>query len=429
MRSHQLILLLAVLALTSNSICTAAEKNSATIEGMLSRFDAADWPWWRGPQRNGIAASNQRPPTAWAEDKGIKWKTPIPGRGHGSVTVVGDQVLLATADHQAETQLVICLDRKTGTEVWRHVAHKGNLEKKGNKKASQASGSVACDGERFFVNFLNNKAAWTTAIDLQGKRLWQTKITAYKIHQGYGSSPAIYGPLVIVSADNKQAGSIAGLDRKTGKIVWQKKRPKVPNYSSPVIFTLNGKDQLLFTGCNLVSSYNPLNGDLFWEVAGATTECVTSTVTDGAHVFTTGGYPKNHIAAVKVDGSGEVAWENKTRVYVPSLLCRDGHLFGILDAGVAACWDSSTGKELWKARLGGTFSSSPVMVGKLIYVANEAGVTFVFKASAQSFELVSENKLGDNVMATPTICGSNVFYRVANQEKNVRQEYLYCIGE
>jgi outer membrane protein assembly factor BamB len=413
------------------AVLEAAEpiQESATINALLSKFDASDWPWWRGPHRNGIAADGQAPATKWDESSNIKWKTMIPGRGHGSVTVVGDQVLLITADHDKETQLVICLDRETGQEKWQSVVHEGNLEKKGNKKASQASGTVACDGERFFVNFLNDKAAWTTALDRQGKQLWQTKITDYRVHQGYGSSPAIYGPLVIVSADNKQAGAIAGLDRKSGKIVWKKTRPKVPNYASPVIFNLAGKDQLLFTGCNLVSSYSPLTGDLNWEIKGSTTECVTSAVTDGTHIFTSGGYPKNHISAVKADGSGTIVWENKVRVYVPSMLCQDGLLFGILDAGVASCWDSATGKELWKARLGGTFSSSPVLAGGLIYATNEAGTTFVFKASAESFELVGENKLGDNVLATPTICGGRIYYRAAIQDGNKRQEFLYCIGE
>src|SRR5215475_13377562 len=72
------------------------------------------------------------------------------------------------------------------------------------------------------------------------------------------------------------------------------------------------------------------------------------TVTDGERVFSSGGYPKNHLAAVLADGSGKLVWETKDRVYVPSLLARNGYLFGVLDAGVAVCWKSDTGKEMWK---------------------------------------------------------------------------------
>ena len=79
---------------------------------------AKDWPWWRGPDRNGIADPDQKPPVKFSETESVKWVTPIPGRGHGSAIVVGDRVILQTADEATETQSVICLDRKTGKPRW-----------------------------------------------------------------------------------------------------------------------------------------------------------------------------------------------------------------------------------------------------------------------------------------------------------------------
>src|SRR5262249_35133518 len=161
-------------------------------------------------------------------------------------------------------------------------------------KSSQASSTPACDGQRVFINFLNDGAVYATALTLDGKRIWQTKVADYVLHQGFGSSPAVYQSLVIVSADNKGGtGAIVGLDRATGKEVWRQDRPKTPNYTSPIILKVDGKEQLLFTGCDLVSSFEPLSGKKFWEIKGSTTECVTSTVTDGDLIFTSGGYPKN----------------------------------------------------------------------------------------------------------------------------------------
>jgi hypothetical protein len=116
-------------------------------------------------------------------------------------------------------------------------------------------------------------------------------------------------------------------------------------------------------------------------------------------------------------------------MYVPSLLCRDGYLYGVTDAGVATCWEAATGKELWKGRLGGTFSASPVLVADRIYAANEAGETFVFGADPKQFELLAENKLGDEVFATPVICGGRIYFRVTHQDGKGRQEMLYCIGK
>ena len=389
-----------------------------------------DWPWWRGPNRNGVADAKQNPPLKWSETENILWKASVPGRGHGSPTVVGDQVFLATADHETEVQSVLCFDRKNGNVLWKTDIHRGGFEKKGNNKASMASSTVACDGQRLFINFLNNGAIYTTALNREGKQLWQTKVADYVLHQGFGSSPAIYESLVIVSADNKGgAGAIVGMERATGKIVWKQERPKFPNYASPIILKVDGRDQLLFTGCDLVTSLEPLTGKKLWEIKGSTTECVTSTVTDGALMFTSGGYPKNHVAAVKADGSGKVVWENNSRVYVPSMLVHGGHLYAVLDAGSARCWKCDTGKEIWEGRLGGGFSASPILVGDQIFASNEAGKTFIFKAAPESFELLGDNKLGDEVLATPTICGGRIYMRVAFLKKGQRQEMLYCIGK
>lgn len=360
-----------------NAGCSRAAE---TVPGTAAEIPVAstDWPWWRGPDRNGIAPK-QNPPLKWSATENVLWQAPVPGRGHGSPTVVGDRVFLATADHEAETQSVLCFDRATGKRQWETQLHKGGFVK-GNVKSSMASCTTACDGKRVFVNFLNAGAVYTTALDLDGKQVWQAKVTDYVLHQGFGSSPAVYGSLVIVSADNKGGGVIAAYDRETGRPAWRHERPKFPNYASPIILKADGKDQLFLTGCDLVTSLDPLTGKKLWEVKGSTTECVTSTVTDGKVMITSGGYPRNHVAAVAADGSGKVVWENNTRVYVPSMVVREGHLYAVLDAGVAMCWRCDDGKELWKERLDGGFSASPVFTGDTVFATNEGGKTFVFGA-------------------------------------------------
>jgi outer membrane protein assembly factor BamB len=398
-------------------------------ENASAGISRTDWPWWRGPERNGVAARDQQPPLRFSETENVLWKSPIPGRGHGTPIVVGEQVVLATADETRGVQSVLCYHRDNGELLWKTDVHQGGLMKDMNKKASHASSSLACDGERLFINFLSGGAVYTTALDRDGRRLWQTKISDYVVHQGYGSSPAVYGPLVIASADNKGGGAVAGLDRATGEVVWRNERPAKPNYASPIILRIAGRDQLLLTGCDLVSSFDPLTGETLWEIEGATTECVTSTVTDGARLFTSGGYPRNHVSAVAADGSGKIAWENTTRVYVPSILVRDGRLYAVTDSGVATCWDSASGKEVWQGRLGGAFTASPVLVGDRIYAINESGAAFVFRADPERFELLAESRLGDEVLATPVICGSRIYQRVAHDRDGARQEMLYCLGE
>ncbi|WP_020468418.1 outer membrane protein assembly factor BamB family protein [Zavarzinella formosa] len=426
MRLLFIILLMAWLVLPQAGLILAEEPNTGSAVEPIT-VARTDWAWWRGPNRNGVADPNQHLPLKWSEKENVLWKTPVPGRGHGAPTVVGDQVFLATAEPDKEVQSVLCVDRMTGKQLWITEVHKGGFEKKGNTKASLASSTIACDGKRLFVNFLHDAAIYTTALDRNGKQLWQKKITDYTLHQGFGSSPAVYQSLVIVSADNKGTGVIVALDRATGKEVWKVDRPKLPNYASPIILKAADKEQLLLIGCDLVTSLDPLTGKKIWEIKGSTTECVTSTVTDGKHIYTSGGYPKNHISAVVADGSGKVAWENGARVYVPSMLHKDGYLYAVLDAGIAMCWKSDTGKEIWKGRLEGTFSASPVMVGDLIFATNEAGRTFIFRAAPTELKILEENQLGNEVFASPAICGDCIYMRVANQDKGQRQEMLYCI--
>ena len=389
---------------------------------------SGDWPGWRGPGRNGIAAPDQRIPLRWSQSENVVWSSPVPGRGHGSPAVYGDQVFLATADNDQQIQSVVCYDRWTGEQRWRTDVHRGGFVPGQNGKSSNASSTVACDGERIYVNFLNDDAVRTTALSRDGKQIWQTRISGYVVHQGYGASPLLYQSLVIVAADNKGGGVLTGLDCTTGDVVWKNNRPKLPNYVSPVILHTADGDQLLHYGCDLVSSFDPLTGAQLWESAGATTESVTTAVSDGQHVFTSGGYPKNFVAAVRIDGSGQVVWENETRVYVPSMICHDGYLYAIADAGIAYCWKADTGQKAWKHRLGGSFSSSPVLVGMHILATNELGQTFVFEATPESFQLVAQNQLGDHVMASPAVCGGRIFVRVAFSDAGNRKEMLYCLG-
>ena len=92
------------------------------------------------------------------------------------------------------------------------------------------------------------------------------------------------------------------------------------------------------------------------------------------------------------------------------------------------CWDCKTGERKWKGQLGGTFSSSPVLLGDRIHVLNENGEYFEYEANPAKFELVHKGQLGEQVFATPVICGNRFYARVVEFEDGRRQEKLYCLG-
>ncbi|MFM8572802.1 MAG: PQQ-binding-like beta-propeller repeat protein, partial [Pirellula sp.] len=142
----------------------------------------SDWPWWRGPHRNGTASSDQAPPVQWDATNNVVWKTPIPGRGYGSMCLVGDRVYLATSDESTGSQSVVCLDRANGKVLWMRVVHEqGGMRK--NEKSTAASCTPACDGQHIYVAFPNDGRLMASALSLEGQVVWQTKITDYIEHQ------------------------------------------------------------------------------------------------------------------------------------------------------------------------------------------------------------------------------------------------------
>lgn len=426
--SYRPLLCVTALSLTiAGGLLSRAHLPAGETAPGASAESSADWPCWRGPNRNGIAQPQPSLPVAWGAKENLRWQAEIPGRGHASPIVVGDQVLLPSADDQAEIQWVISYDRDTGRERWRTVAHQGKFDKRGNRKSSQASGSLASDGERVYANFVNDGAVQATALSLDGKILWQRKVAEFDTHQGFGASPGLWNGLVYFVADSKAGGAIVALEGATGKEVWRQGRPKKPNYTSPIVLTIDGRNQLALAGCDLVSSFEPMTGEKLWEINGSTTECVGTIVTDGERVFCSGGYPKNHTMAVEADGSGKVAWQNNTRLYVPSMLAYEGHVYCVTDAGVAICYKSDTGEEVWKGRTSGKFSGSPTLAGGNLFVTSESGVTTIIKATPEKFELLGENQLGSESFASPVICGGRIYLRAAETTGGGRQEMLYCI--
>lgn len=400
---------------------------ASAVAQLRAAATTADWPGWRGPTRDGQVPAGQTPPLKWSETEQVVWRTALPGKGHGSPTLVGHRIYLATADAAAQEQRVLGLDAATGKIVWDTVVHRGKVDEEGDRNSSQASSTVACDGERLYTNFFNDHAVHTSALDLDGRILWQQRVSSFVTIRGFGSSPVVHGSIVLVAADHKAGGKLAGLDKRTGKIVWQHDRPAIQNYPSPALLQLAGRPQMIVAGCNLIASFEPATGEKLWEVAGSTETTVTTPVTDGRRIFITGGFPKSHVAAIKGDGSGEVVWQSGTGIYVPSLLVRDGHVYAVLDAGKAVCWNAATGEELWREKVDRDFFASPVMAGNRIYATSVAGVTSVFEATPQKFTLLAQNALGDEAFASPAIAGDRVYLRHAKKGEP-RREYLWCIG-
>lgn len=387
---------------------------------------ADDWPMWRGPNADGVGRG-PTVPTHWTDTENVVWKAKISGRGHSSPIVVGERIYLETADEPAQKQSVICLDRADGKQLWQTTLFEGNFETAMHGENTQATSTLACDGERLLAMFLNDRKIWATALDLDGKEIWKTEVGSFASKFGYSASPTLYKSLVLLAADHQQGGYLAALNRVTGDIVWRKSRPAKSSYASPRVVSIGGKDQLVLCGCNLVESYDPLTGDQLWSTPGTAEAGVGLPVVAGDLVIASGGYPEQETIALKSDGS--VAWKENVKSYVPSLLVYERKLYLVSDDGIARCYDAESGKELWKHRIGGKFRVSPVVSDGNIITTDMSGKTTVFRANPEWYEQVAENQLGAEGFASPAISRGQLFLRVADESKDVRQEWLYCIGK
>ncbi len=390
---------------------------------------ADDWPWWRG-QRHGAAAGPPAP-TSWSETENVLWKAAVPGRGHASPTVIGHRVLLATADEAAETQSVVCFDRQSGKLLWQTKVHEGGLIEGGHSESTHASCTLASDGERVFAVFPHRDAIWASALDLEGKQLWQREVGPYAAEFGYGASPVLYGSYVIVAADQETGGFIAALHRKTGKIRWRKGRPEAVSYGSyatPAVFRIAEKDQLVISGASRIISYDPATGDERWSCSGTADLTVNTAVRVGDRVIAGGGYPQAETLCVDA-GTGKAAWRNRTKIYTSSMVAHEGYVYAATDEGVAHCWRGEDGQEQWTARLGGNVRASLVVCGEHVYVSSMSGKTTVFKANPKRFERVATIQNGDETFATLSVSGGRIYLRAADSSSGSRRETLYCIGK
>ena len=386
-----------------------------------------DWPCWRN-RAGGAKSFDTDPPTHWTKTEHVAWVTEIPGRGHSSPIVWGERIFLTSADESGHKQLVLGFDRASGKQLLSTVAHEGGFMRMHGKN-SHASATPACDGQRVYSAFINSDALHVTATDFNGLILWQTQAGPFGSEHGYGSSLVLYKNLVIVAADNLSHSFIAALDGITGKIVWRMPRKTTArhgSYATPIVAFLAGRHQLIFSGLWETSSYDPATGKLIWYCKGPTEVTACTPAFSDELVYSSGGYPGRELLAIQADGSNDVTntkivWRaDKGVTYVPSPLFHDGRLYVVDDGGIASCLDGSTGEVVWRARLPGNFSASPVLAAGLLFIPNEVGRTYVFRAG-DKFELVATNDLGDGGFATPVIAGGHIYLRT--------NHYLYAIGE
>lgn len=415
---------------------------------------AGNWPEWRGPSAQGHANASGLPDT-WSETSNVAWKTALPGRGHSTPVMWGDQIWLTTALETAATPdeakrrletntgdqpltvlgslslRAVCVDRGSGKIL--HDIELLNVKDPqwAHQLNSYASPSPVMEEGRLYAHF---GTFGTVALDTRTQKvLWKNQELHVMHENGPGSTAVLHGDRLIAHFDGSDAQFIAAFDKNTGNVAWKTPRsgemdPRPQQrkaYGTPLVVTINGTPQVVSSAANNIYGYDPATGNELWKVHYGELGFSMSTVpvADDQQIYFSTAYGKSAVVALKYAGvkTPEVAWRNnKNAPKMCSPVLHDGLIFYVDDGGIVSCVDTKTGEAYYRERIGGKYSASPILAdGKLYFCSREGVVTIV--NAAKEFKILAQNPLDGAIMASPIADGSALFVRT--------DKALYKIGK
>lgn len=386
----------------------------ATFLLLLVSF-TEDWPQFRGPTGQGVSEERGLP-LSWSETKNVRWKVAIPGRGWSSPVIQGDRIWLTTATEEGRSLRAIAVDVNTGAIQQNVEIFRLKSPKLTNAKNSFASPTPIVEGDRVYLHF---GAYGTACITQSGEIVWKTKLEYDNGQHGPGGSPVLYDDLLIVSCDGIEQQFVVALDKATGKVRWKKMREGYQAYTTPLVLKLPSGDQVISPGAFQAIAYEPRTGKEIWRVKyGEGFSNVPRPVYGHDLVFICSGFQEPSLLAVRVDGRGDVTksklvWKLDRGIpRTPSPLLVGDELYVVTDNGIATCIDAKSGQELWRARLDGNYSASPIYADGRIYFLSEEGESIVI-APGRQLKHLATNQLDGPTLASMAVSQSSIFIRSA----------------
>ena len=371
----------------------------------------ADWLNFRGPQGSGYAPEITSTPAELSEET-LAWKVALPGRGLSSAIVVGDKVIVTAASGPEQQQLhILCFDAKDGSPLWdRRFWATGRTMTQ--SKTNVAAPTPASDGERVYALYSSNDLI---CLDLKGNLIWMRALTLDYPNAsnslGLASSPLVAGDTLIAQIENDSESFAAGFDLLTGVNKWKIDRPKAANWTSPTVIQKDGESIVALQSSKGVLGILPSTGSSVFNIEdGAST--IPSGAAAGDQLF----IPANGLTAMTVTTSGaapQKIWnESNERPGTSSVLVIGEKVYLINNAGVLTCLDRKAGQRLWRVRIEGPFSGSPVAgAGDRIFIFSETGIGQIIDVSGAEGKIVSQIKLDETILSTPSLSEGALYIR------------------
>jgi outer membrane protein assembly factor BamB len=418
----------------------AAFLASLTLLAAVARA-GENWPQFRGPDNGRSDATGV--PLKWSEKENVRWKTPIHGRAWSSPVVWGDQIWMTTATEDGRELFGVCVDKNSGKIIHDLKLFDIATPQYAIPFNSYASPSPVIEEGRVYLTF---GSPGTACLDTKtGQKIWERKDFVCNHFRGAGSSPILFENLLIMHFDGSDFQFLVGLNKENGDNVWRTPRsvdfqdldrdgkPQATGdfrkaFSTPVVANIGGAPMLLSLGSKAFYSYDPKTGNEIFRTENRSCHSGSATPVFGnGLIYTCTGLAKGELWAIKPGGSGivtdtHVVWKVKRNIpNKPSILLVGDLIYMIDDNGIASCLDAKTGEDVWRQRIGGNFSASPLFAEGRVYFFSEDGKTTVIEAGRQ-YRALAENQLSDGFMATPAVIDGSLILRTKTHLYRIEQK-------
>lgn len=371
---------------------------------LVTPLSAEDWPEWRGQGGQG-ASKAQNLPETWSETSAVTWRTELPGRGHSTPVLAGDQIWITTALEKPASEAVakeklkantgdqpvtvmesvsiraLCLDKASGRLL--HDVELLNVKEPQwvHQLNSYASPSPILNEGRLYAS---HGSFGTACLDTRTLQVvWKNEELHVMHENGPGSTPVLWQDKLIVHFDGSDQQFIAAFDTATGKVAWKTSRsgemdPRPQQkkaYGTPLVVSMNGAPVVVSPAANWIYGYAPADGKELWKIPYGELGFSMSVrpVADDERVYFSTSFGKSQVIALNhaSRSTPEIAWRNnKNAPKMCSPVLAGGLLFYVDDGGIVSCVDPKTGEAHYRERIGGKFSASPIVADGKIYFAS-----------------------------------------------------------
>ena len=390
-----------------------------------------NWPDFRGHNGDGFSGATDLP-NEWNEKKNVRWKTLVPELGWSSPVVWENQIWLTAATEDGKEQFALCFERTTGKLLQKILVFKNpSPQAFPRNNNTYASPSPVIEKGRVYVHF---GTFGTACIDTRRfSILWTRRDLNCQHGQGPGSSPLLFQDKLILTYDGMDVQYVVALEAKTGTTLWNTQRnTRFSNndgdlhkaYTTPYLLKRGSRQELVSVGASAACGYDPGTGKELWRIPHPGYSNASRPIAGNGLLFLNTGFNRPELWAVKLDRPDgptpeDVVWRYTKGVpNLSSPLLVEDLLYFVADSEVLTCLEATTGKEVYKERIGGRFYASPVYAGGLIYLFNERGKAWIVKPG-RTLTTVAQNELEMGSHASPALCGKALYVRTST--------HLYCL--